>query len=141
MTTGDVSSEPAPQVVVREEQLEISSEWRPGRRYRVVKRVVEKEVKVVERLRREELVIEEVPISAVERLETVTGLASPSDNPLEAPPALTLVLREERLRVEKQVLPYERVSFNRKRVSASEVVEERVRKEEAHIERVPDRAR
>lgn len=89
----------AAEVVVSQEQLSISSEWHAVGRVRIAKRVVTEERMV--RVRREELVVEELPI---EPGAAATSPAVPTDS---AAPVLEFVLAEEQIQM--IAVPRERV--------------------------------
>lgn len=86
-------------------------DWRPYSRARLRRVVRTEEVTQVVTLRREELVIDEEPVGAVERLEAAFGLVERSRHE-----EVAIVLHREEVVLHRRVLPYERV-----RVSTVEV--------------------
>jgi stress response protein YsnF len=87
-------------VLTREELVQLPSEWMATERLRVRRRIVSETITVPVVVRREELVMDSLP---------VTGAASPAEQP-SAP--LVIVLREEVPVVTFDVRPYERVTVS-----------------------------
>lgn len=116
------------EVLRSEERLTVGVERVPWRRVRLVKRVVV-ERKVIE-LRREELVVEELP-AGEELTADEQALALGRDAPLE------IVLREEQAVVQTRVVPVERVRVWVDRVDGQRRVTVPLRHEEVALEQVP----
>lgn len=128
-----------------EEQLRVGTELRETERVRLVKRVVTEDVTVTVQIRREELLVERIPVSdgaalyddgdkklsraERKRLYSAVGTAFSGD-------VIELVLYEERPRVEIDVVPIERVRLSRDTHTDDEVVHSQVRKEVIETERV-----
>ncbi len=93
-----------------EEELQLSSTWRPVERLRLRKRVVTEERTVTLRLRREELVVEQEPVGGG---PVTLGPPPPVREPL------VLTLSEEQAVITTRVVPVEQV-----RVVVERVVEE-----------------
>jgi uncharacterized protein (TIGR02271 family) len=110
-----------------EEELLVDTVWRPAERLRVRKRVVEEDVTVTVRVRREELEITREPVSHYEPPRRDAG--EPAED-------LVIVLHEERPVVTTQVVPVERVHLHRYLVRAGrETVEGTVSREHIDLER------
>ena len=105
-----------------EEELQLSSTWRPVERLRVRKRVVSEERTVTLTLRREELVVEQEPV----RDGPVT-LGPPP--PVREP--LVVTVSEEQAVITTRVVPVEQV-----RVVVEGVVEEHEVRTELRSERI-----
>ncbi|MBG6185596.1 stress response protein YsnF [Arthrobacter sp. CAN_A214] len=128
-----------------EEQLRVSTEIQETERVRLVKRVVTEDVTMTVQIRREELVIERVPVTDStayyddgkgsftdaerERLYAAVETAFSGD-------VVELVLYEEKPRVEMDVVPIERVRARRDVQTRDEVVSGQVRKEVIETERI-----
>ncbi|MHA7280226.1 YsnF/AvaK domain-containing protein [Arthrobacter sp. MDT2-2] len=128
-----------------EEQLRVSTEIRETERVRLVKRVVTEDVTMTVQIRREELVVERVPVkdgtpfyddgkgsytdAERERLYSAVETAFNGDT-------VEVVLYEEKPRVEMDVVPIERVRVSREVRTQDEVVGGQVRKEVIETERV-----
>lgn len=122
-------------MVRHEEQLAVTGlEWRPYERMRIRKVVRTEEVTEVVTVRREELVVEDEPINAVERLEAAFGTSTPPP-----PEDLDIILHREEYVVQKRVVPYERVRVHTDRVADDWPLEGTVRKERIEVEREPIR--
>ena len=92
-----------------EEELRLTSAWRPVERLRLRKRIVTEQRVVTVELRREELVVEHEPVAEV-----------PATAPDPGPrPPLVVTLSEERAVITTVVVPVERV-----RVVVDRVTEE-----------------
>ncbi len=116
-----------------EETISVSAlEWRPYKRARVRKVVRSEDVEYVVAVRREELVIEEEPISSLERLEVAFQV-------VEQPRAETVevVLHREEVVLQKRVVPYERARVSAVTVPADWTIETTVAKERVDVERKP----
>lgn len=127
-----------------EEQLRVGTELRETERVRLVKRVVTEDVTMTVQIRREELVVERVPVTdgaalyddggtkisraERDRLYSAVETAFSGD-------VVELVLYEERPRVEVDVVPIERVRLSREAHVRDEVVHGQVRKEVIETER------
>ncbi|GAC1342121.1 MAG: hypothetical protein NVSMB29_13520 [Candidatus Dormibacteria bacterium] len=137
-TAGDLVLSPADEpggteadlsVVRSEEQLVLRSlEWRPYQRVRLRTVVRSREETHVVRVRWEELVIENEPVSAVERLEMASGLVQPDSSDVQ------LVLHREEVTVTTRVVPYEWVHATRSPVLEDLQVTETVRKEMVDVQ-------
>ncbi|WP_422391026.1 YsnF/AvaK domain-containing protein [Arthrobacter sp. N1] len=128
-----------------EEQLRVGTELRETERVRLVKRVVTEDVTMTVQIRREELVVERVPVSdgkplyddgsgtfskaERERLYSAVETAFSGD-------VVELVLYEEKPRVEMDVVPIERVRVSREAHTHDETVGGQVRKEVIETERI-----
>ncbi|WP_181035059.1 YsnF/AvaK domain-containing protein [Arthrobacter sp. B0490] len=128
-----------------EEQLRVGTEIRETERVRLVKRVVTEDVTMTVQIRREELVVERVPVkdgvpfyddgqnsyteAERERLYSAVETAFNGDT-------VEVVLYEEKPRVEMDVVPIERVRVRREARTHDEVVSGQVRKEVIETERV-----
>ena len=110
-----------------EEELAVDTVWRPAERVRVRRRVVEEEVMVAVRVRREELEIVREPASRFDAPRRDAG------EPVEA---LVMVLREERPVVGVEVVPTEVVRVHRVAVRGGErSMTDTVRREQVEVER------
>jgi stress response protein YsnF len=110
-----------------EEVLEVGTVWRPVERVRLSRRIVEEEVTVTVRVRREELHVEREPLSHYE--EPVPGGGFGPDG------ELTIVLREERPVVGVEVVPRELVRVRPELVHVEDVlIEEELRSERIEVE-------
>ncbi len=128
--SGD-SSETEAAMVRSEERLSVTGvEWRPYRRAHVRRVVRTEEVTEVITLRREELVIEEEPITAVERLEVAFGLVTQPEAQ-----EIAMTLHREEFVIQKRVVPYERVRVSAARVTAPWSIQTTLRREQIDIER------
>lgn len=128
-----------------EEQLRVGTEIRETERVRLVKRVVTEDVTMTVQIRREELVVERVPIkdgtpfyddgqgtfseAERERLYSAVETAFNGDT-------VEVVLYEEKPRVEVDVVPIERVRMRREAHTHDETVSGQVRKEVIETERI-----
>lgn len=127
-----------------EEQLRVGTELRETERVRLVKRVVTEDVTMTVQIRREELVVERVPVkdgaplyddgagtfsrAERDRLYSAVETAFSGD-------VVEMVLYEEKPRVEIDVVPIERVRLSREAHTQDEVVRGQVRKEVIETER------
>jgi stress response protein YsnF len=128
-----------------EEQLRVGTEIHETERVRLVKRVVTEDVTMTVQIRREELVVERVPIkdgkpffddgegsfteAERERLYSAVETAFNGDT-------TEVILYEEKPRVEMDVVPIERVRVRREARTHDETVGGQVRKEVIDTERV-----
>ncbi|WP_247827744.1 YsnF/AvaK domain-containing protein [Arthrobacter antioxidans] len=128
-----------------EEQLRVGTELRETERVRLVKRVVTEDVTMTVQIRREELVVERVPVqdgaplyddgagtfskAERERLYSAVETAFNGD-------VVEMVLYEEKPRIEVDVVPIERVRISREARTHDEVVSGQVRKEVIETERI-----
>ena len=128
-----------------EEQLRVGTELRETERVRLVKRVVTEDVTMTVQIRREELVVERVPVqdgaplyddgagtfskAERERLYSAVETAFNGD-------VVEMVLYEEKPRIEVDVVPIERVRISREAHTRDEVVSGQVRKEVIETERI-----
>ena len=114
-------------VVRSEERLEVGTARHVVGRVRVAKRVVTEERTITVTVRREELVIEEQPLSR----EDHTDLDGLDRNPTDRPdaPVLELTLCEEQVRTEVVVVPRERVRVFVDRTTGSTQVTEQLARE------------
>ncbi|KNC17731.1 hypothetical protein AC792_13970 [Arthrobacter sp. RIT-PI-e] len=153
-TTGAVSESAVPatddgpfEMTRSEEELRVGTELRETERVRLVKRVVTEDVTMTVQIRREELVVERVPVqdgkplyddgagtftkAERERLYSAVETAFDGD-------VTEVVLYEERPRVEVDVVPIERVRVSKEIHTEDQVVSGQVRKEvieTEHLER------
>ncbi len=144
-TTRSSRSEGEHTMTRSEEQLRVGTELRETERVRLVKRVVTEDVTMTVQIRREELVVERVPVkdgkplyddgegsftdAERERLYSAVETAFNGD-------VVETVLYEERPRVEMDVVPIERVRVNREVHTHDETVSGQVRKEVIETERI-----
>ncbi|WP_394250915.1 YsnF/AvaK domain-containing protein [Arthrobacter pityocampae] len=128
-----------------EEQLRVGTELRETERVRLVKRVVTEDVTMTVQIRREELVVERVPVqdgaplyddgagtfskAERERLYSAVETAFNGD-------VVEMVLYEEKPRIEVDVVPIERIRVTREARTHDEVVTGQVRKEVIETERI-----
>lgn len=128
-----------------EEQLRVGTELRETERARLVKRVVTEDVTMTVQIRREELVVERVPVkdgaplyddgagtfskAERERLYSAVETAFSGD-------VVDMVLYEEKPRVEIDVVPIERVRLSREAHMHDETITGQVRKEVIETERI-----
>ncbi|WP_434995639.1 YsnF/AvaK domain-containing protein [Arthrobacter sp. Ld5] len=128
-----------------EEELRVGTELRETERVRLVKRVVTEDVTMTVQIRREELVVERVPVkdgaplyddgagtfskAERERLYSAVETAFNGD-------VVEMVLYEEKPRVEVDVVPIERVRISREAHTHDETVTGQVRKEVIETERI-----
>ncbi|MBG6225107.1 stress response protein YsnF [Arthrobacter sp. CAN_A2] len=128
-----------------EEQLRVGTELRETERVRLVKRVVTEDVTMTVQIRREELVVERVPVqdgaplyddgagtfskAERERLYAAVETAFNGD-------VVEMVLYEEKPRIEVDVVPIERVRISREARTQDETVTGQVRKEVIETERI-----
>jgi uncharacterized protein (TIGR02271 family) len=109
-----------------EEELVVDTVWRPAERVRVRRCVVEEEVTVTVRVRRELLEIEREPVSRYDPPRREDAIANPEE--------IVIVLREERPVVGVEVVPVERVRVRREIVGAGERTErDTVRREQLEL--------
>ncbi len=128
-------SEPMLTMIRSEEHIVINAlEWRPFERVRIRKVIRTEEVTQKVTVHREELVVDEEPISALERLEVSFGTATTTQ-----PEDINLVLHREELVIEKRVVPYERVRVRTHRATQDRPIETTLRKERIDVEREPVR--
>jgi uncharacterized protein (TIGR02271 family) len=99
-----------------EEELVVDTVWRPAERVRVRKRVIEEDVTVTVRVRREQLEIEREPASRYDPPQREEAIAHPDE--------LVIVLHEERPVVGVEVVPVERVTVRRAIVRAGRHTEQ-----------------
>ncbi|MBG6216011.1 stress response protein YsnF [Arthrobacter sp. CAN_A6] len=128
-----------------EEQLRVSTELRETERVRLVKRVVIEDVTMTVQIRREELVIERVPVTDnATHYDDGKGFSTDADREqlyaavetAFSGDVVELVLYEEKPRVEMDVVPIERVRARRDVQTRDEVVSGQVRKEVIETDRV-----
>jgi len=128
-----------------EEQLRVGTELHETERVRLVKRVVTEDVTMTVQIRREELVVERVPVkdgtplyddgeralskAERERLYSAVETAFNGD-------VVEMVLYEEKPRVEMDLVPIERVRVRRDAHTRDETVSGQVRKEVIETDRV-----
>jgi uncharacterized protein (TIGR02271 family) len=110
-----------------EEVLEVGTVWRPVERVRLRRRIVEEDVTVTVRVRREELHVEREPLSAYEDPVEGSGLGPDGE--------LVIVLHEERPVVGVETVPVELVRVGVDTVHVEDVlVEDELRKERIEVE-------
>jgi len=128
-----------------EEELRVGTELRETERVRLVKRVVTEDVTMTVQIRREELVVERVPVrdgkplyddgegtftnAERERLYSAVETAFSGD-------VTEMVLYEEKPRVEVDVVPIERVRVSREIHTEDQAINGQVRKEVIETEHV-----
>ena len=111
-----------------EEELRLSSAWRPVERVRVRKRVVTEQRVVTIELRREELVVEREPL---EEVPAVPGEGPPVPEPL------VLTLSEEQAVITKVVVPVERVRVVVDRITEEHELRTSLRAEQVDVVQEP----
>ena len=110
-----------------EEELRLSSAWRPVERVRVRKRIVTEQRVVTVELRREELVVEREPL---EEVPAVPG-------GLPVPEPLVLTLSEEQAVITKVVVPVERVRVVVDRITEEHELRTTLRSEQVDVVQEP----
>lgn len=116
-------------VIRSEERLAVTSlEWRPYQRVRLRTVIRSREETHVVVVRWEELVVENEPVSAVERLEVSAGLSRPD------PADIELVLHREEVTVTTRVVPYEWVRATRAAIVEEVEITDTVGKESIEIQ-------
>ena len=110
----DPSATPAGQpaeVVRSEERLDVATTWEVVGRVRVAKRVVTEERVVTVSVRREELVVEELPVDPDRPQGSLVTERSelPSDGVRSTAPAVEMWLSEEEVEVHTRIVPKRRV--------------------------------
>ncbi len=127
-------------VVLNEEQLHVGRRVRDFERVRLRKVIVEEEVTVKVRLRREELEVVSEPIErlgpADERLADDGTVAERYDEVGDDAYALPdeIILHAEEPVVQTRVVPHERVRVHRRVVTDRVTIEETVRREDATVD-------
>ena len=103
----------AAEVVRSEERLEVATRRVPTGRVRIAKRVVTEERQVTVTVRREELVVEHLPVQGAQGYDDRHGLdggdALEGSGTHAGPPAVEMWLSEEEVEVTTRVVPKERV--------------------------------
>ena len=122
----------AAEVVVSQEQLKLSTEWHVIGRVRIAKRVVTEERTVTVTVRREELVVEELPVGAE------SGQTPPVGPSASAAPVLELTLAEEQIQM--IAVPRERVKVYVDQVAGTAKVTEVLSRENVDITGVENTA-
>lgn len=110
------------------EQLRTGVTQVPVGRVRVSTRVVTETRTLTVQVRREELVIEHLPLDSEH-----PPVGEPSARPLESGPALELELREETIEIVTRVVPVERVRIYLDRVADTEQVTAELAREQVEI--------
>jgi len=113
------------EMVRSEEELHVTTVWRPAEVLRLRKVVVTEEVTINVSLRREEIRVEHVPVTAGVTESELAALTSEATDVNGS----ELVLLEEQPVVEKRLVPYERVRFTKAVVTEERQVADQVRKE------------
>ncbi|GAC1343705.1 MAG: hypothetical protein NVSMB29_16680 [Candidatus Dormibacteria bacterium] len=127
-TSAPPVTETVASVIRSEEQLRVKRlEWRPYQRLRLRTVVRTRQVTHVVEECWEELVIDEEPVSVVERLQAVAGLAPPDDGEFDR------VLHREEVVVTKRTVPYERVRVSKVLGDTTVPVETTLRKERVEL--------
>ncbi len=121
------------EMIRSEEQLHVSTVFRPAEMVRIRKVVVTEEVTVTVSLRREEIRIEHLPVTAEVSDTDLAALSAQA----AATQSAELVLLEEQPVVEKRVVPYERVRFSKQIVTEERQVTDQVRKERITTDHEP----
>lgn len=116
------ANDPTADTVLHEQRLLVDTEWVPRERLSVRRRVITETRQVTVTVRREELLIDRVPVDGE------PAVADPPD-----PMPLVVVLHEEVPVVELQVRPYERVTVGTERVRQQDVVEAVVGREQVGL--------
>ncbi|HYX51689.1 MAG TPA: YsnF/AvaK domain-containing protein [Ktedonobacteraceae bacterium] len=124
-------------IPVREEELHVQKQLVETGEVIVRKEIITEEKTFTVPVTREELVIERFPGSTQS-----SDLSSYEDEDLSEAlidgGTLRIVLREERVHVEKQTVVKEEIFISKRQIQETQHIEETLRKEEAHIERVGD---
>lgn len=110
-----------------EEELRLSTVWRPRTKVRVRKYVVTGMVTKTVPVRREELRIEHEPIPPAEAVPS-------ADEPRSADGPIEMTLYEEELVIDKRVVPRERVRVRTETIIEHQVISDEVRKEQVDLE-------
>ena len=110
-----------------EEELRLTSAWRPVERLRLRKRIVTEQRVVTLELRREELVVEEEPVVEV-------PATAPDPGPREP---LVVTLSEEQAVITKVVVPVERVRVLVDRVTEEHELRTGLRAEQVDVVEEP----
>lgn len=128
-TVGDDASGPATDTAMTrsEEQLHVGTETREAGRARLRKYIVTENVTTTVPVSREEVRLEREPITDANRDEAVSG----GDLTTEEH---DVVLTEERVVVNKETVPVERVRVDKDVVTEEQQVSEQVRKEQIELE-------
>jgi uncharacterized protein (TIGR02271 family) len=111
-----------------EEELRVGTVRRPSELVRLRKYIVTENVQTTVPVSREEVRIEREPI-------TEANIDQAMDGPELSTEEHELTLNEERVVVEKQVVPKERVRLDKDLVTEQQTVNEEVRKEQIDVER------
>lgn len=121
------SDDDGAEVVLREEQLRIGTEWVAVERVRLVRTVVTETVTLRVQRRREELRVERLPVR--------DGAPGPAgDLPGGAPPEpLVIVLHQEEPEVTLRTVPVERVRVHVDRRTRQQPVRAELRREEVEV--------
>lgn len=122
------------EVTVSEEELVVDKRSEVTERVRLHKRIVEEEVSVTVTLRREELVIERLP---VDRADVPPERGNGDEQLTEG--VLEFVLLAEEPVVEKRVVPVERIKVARDTIVEQRRITDQVRKERAELDGDPSR--
>jgi uncharacterized protein (TIGR02271 family) len=124
----EASGPPADTAMTRsEEQLHVSTEKRPTGRARLRKHVVTENETVTVPVTREEVRLEREPIS--------DGNVGPAmDGPAISEQEHEVILNEERVVVDKEAVPVERIRLDKDTVTEQEQVSEEVRKERIDLD-------
>jgi len=114
--------DPAVEIELREQQLQVDTVRVPVERFVVRRRIVTEVQQIQVTVRREELEITREPLSG-----------QPTGAPGGAPPPLLIVLSREVPVVQLQRHPYEQVTVQVKRVEGQQQINETVSKEQAEL--------
>ncbi len=114
--------DPAVEIELREQQLQVDTVRVPVERVVVRRRIVTEVQQIQVTVRREELEITREPLSG-----------QPTGAPGGAPPPLLIVLSREVPVVQLQRHPYEQVTVQVKRVEGQQQINETVSKEQAEL--------
>lgn len=129
--TVDPDPGPGPQVVLRQEHLQVATARQPVERL-IVRRVVTSEVRQVDvTVRREEVHLERRPFDGTPAAGDDRG--TPTASPDPAGPVLVVVLSEEEPVVRLRTRPYERVSVYLDTVTDQEQVSAELSREQADV--------
>ncbi len=110
-----------------EEELQLSTVWRPRTRVRLRKYVVTETVTTTVEVRREKILLEHEPVPDGSDVSMADELPS-ADGVIE------VVLHEEQLVIEKRVVPTERVRLRKETITEHRVVEDELRKEQLELD-------
>jgi uncharacterized protein (TIGR02271 family) len=131
-TGPSATSDEETEVVLSEEQLAVETRSVPIERVRVRKAVVTEDVTVTVTVRREELIVERVPVDAATGATAPPELAAPAEGG-----EVEFVLHAEEPVVTKRVVPVERVRLRRNEIVEERRITDTVRRERVEVDQEP----